>query len=152
MISNRSIPDVTVIPVLHYPDVIEAARWLCTTFGFRERLRIGDHRVQLLIGHSGALVVANGSSTGNGHSVMIRVEDVDAHLERATSHGARVAQPATTYPYGERQYSTYDPWGHAWTFTQSMEDVDPAAWGGELRATANHTGRRTVPSGALPSE
>jgi len=35
--------------VLTYPDVREAVAWLCSTFGFEERLRIGDaHRSQLV--------------------------------------------------------------------------------------------------------
>ena len=43
---NRSVPAVTVIPVLGYPDVDAAVAWLCDCFGFTERLRIGHHRVQ----------------------------------------------------------------------------------------------------------
>jgi len=45
MRSNRSIPSSTIMPVLGYPDVRQAAAWLCRTFGFTERLRIADHRV-----------------------------------------------------------------------------------------------------------
>jgi uncharacterized glyoxalase superfamily protein PhnB len=44
--TNRSIPSATVIPVLAYADAREAAQWLCRSFGFAERLRIGNHRVQ----------------------------------------------------------------------------------------------------------
>jgi hypothetical protein len=40
MIENRSSPAALVIPVLSYEDVDEASRWLCETFGFRERLRV----------------------------------------------------------------------------------------------------------------
>ena len=47
-VSNRSVPSADVIPVLAYPDVPVAAEWLCRAFGFRERLRIGDHRAQLV--------------------------------------------------------------------------------------------------------
>jgi uncharacterized glyoxalase superfamily protein PhnB len=36
------------------------------------------------------------------------------------------------YPYGERQYSAVDVGGHHWTFSESIADVDPADWGGEL--------------------
>jgi len=50
MLSNRSIPRATVIPVLAYPDVTKAAAWLCDAFGFNVRLRIGNHRVQLNVG------------------------------------------------------------------------------------------------------
>jgi hypothetical protein len=39
---NRSMPPGVIIPVLGYPDVHEAAGWLCRSFGFVERLRIGD--------------------------------------------------------------------------------------------------------------
>src|ERR1035438_4770242 len=56
MISNRSIPRATVIPVLAYPDVNQAAAWLCDAFGFSVRLRIGNHRVQLNVG-DGAVIV-----------------------------------------------------------------------------------------------
>ena len=31
--ANRSLPETTVIPVLAYPDVIDAAEWLCSAFG-----------------------------------------------------------------------------------------------------------------------
>jgi uncharacterized glyoxalase superfamily protein PhnB len=56
---NRSIPPATVIPVLIYPDVREAVAWLCSAFGFVERLRIGeDHRSQLSVG-DGAVIVGD---------------------------------------------------------------------------------------------
>jgi len=136
MLANRSIPDVTVIPVLAYADVAEAAAWLCRAFGFAERLRIGDHRVQLTLG-AGAVVArdggsASGDAAGADHSVMVRVEDVDAHHARAVAAGVRILQPPTDHPFGERQYSALDVGGHAWTFTQSIADVDPADWGGVL--------------------
>ncbi|HSU16123.1 VOC family protein [Longimicrobium sp.] len=139
MLDNRSIPAVTVIPVLVYPDVAAAVAWLCAAFGFTEHLRIFDHRAQLVVG-GGAVVVAQGDfdppagDRPGGHSVMVRVEDVDAHCARATRHGARITQPPTTHPFGERQYGAIDFAGHAWTFTQSVADVDPADWGGVLVA------------------
>jgi uncharacterized glyoxalase superfamily protein PhnB len=134
MIPNRSIPDVTVIPVLAYPDVAEAVDWLSEAFGFAERLRIADHRAQLTVG-DGAMVVSQGPAVGPGHSVMVRVEDAHAHCERAARAGAHIASPPTDYPYGERQYTAIDPAGHVWTFTQSIADVDPAEWGGQLNGT-----------------
>jgi hypothetical protein len=39
---NRSVPPVTVVPVLSYPDVRAAVAWLGAAFGFVERTRIGD--------------------------------------------------------------------------------------------------------------
>ena len=77
------------MPVLAYPDVAEATRWLCDAFGLRLRLRIGGHRAQLLYG-DGAVVATQGDEPGGGHSLLVRVEDADAHHDRAVAHGARV--------------------------------------------------------------
>jgi uncharacterized glyoxalase superfamily protein PhnB len=132
VIANRSMPPAAVVPVLGYTDVSEAARWLCDAFGFRVRLRIADHRVQLVF-EDGAVVVTDGGGDRDGaDSVMVRVEDVDAHHERAAAAGARIVSPPTDYLYGERQYTAEDLGGHRWTFSQSIADVDPAEWGGEL--------------------
>jgi uncharacterized glyoxalase superfamily protein PhnB len=135
MLSNRSIPRATVIPVLAYPDVNQAAAWLCSAFGFTVRLRIGNHRVQLNAG-DGAVIVREMRSNeidavmGMGHSVVVRVVDVDAHCSRARDHGARITQDPATHPYGERQYNADDFAGHSWTFSQSVVDVHPRDWGG----------------------
>lgn len=135
MLSNRSIPAAIVIPVLAYPDVNEAAAWLCDVFGFSVRLRIGSHRVQLNVGE-GAVIVREmrpneaKERLGEGQSVTIRVEDTDAHCKRARLHGARITQDPITHAYGERQYNAVDYAGHSWTFSQSVADVHPEEWGG----------------------
>lgn len=139
MLANRSMPRCTVIPELAYPDVGQAADWLCDAFGFAVRLRIGNHRAQLTIG-DGAIVVTEsrrpgGDATadaGMGHAVMVRVEDVERHHDRARDRGAKVVRPPADYPYGERQYTVQDPGGHFWTFSQSIADVAPEQWGGML--------------------
>ncbi len=139
MKSNRSIPEATVIPVLIYPDVRAAVAWLTDAFGFSERLRIGEaHRSQLRVG-SGAVIVADvrgdrrpphpGEIT---HSVTVRVEDARAHCERARARGARILMEPTGFEYGERQYTAQDPFGHQWTFSETLADVAPETWGGEL--------------------
>ena len=135
MRANRSIPDATVIPVLAYRDVRAAVEWLTRAFGFRERLTIGTHRAQLLF-ESGAIVAHEGGpddvKPGHAHSILVRVRDVDAHCAHARQHGAAIVREPVTYPYGERQYTAVDIGGHVWTFSESVEDVDPAAWGGVL--------------------
>ena len=136
---NRSIPSAVVVPVLIYPDVREAVAWLSSAFGFRERLRIGeDHRSQLSFGE-GAVIVGDvhndrrpprpGEVT---HSVLVRVDDVDAHFARATAHGARILMEPTDFEYGERQYAAEDLAGHQWTFSETLDDVAPDEWGGSL--------------------
>ena len=135
MLSNRSIPRATVIPVLAYPDVNQAAAWLCDAFGFSVRLRIGNHRVQLNV-CDGAVIVREmrpnevNAPLGVGHSVTVRIEGVDAHCNRAKEHGARITQEPVTHPYGERQYNADDLAGHSWTFSESMADMHPEDWGG----------------------
>lgn len=138
---NRAAPDTAVIPVLYYPDVRAAVEWLTTALPFIERLRIGDHRCQLL--HSGgAIVVAQPGWHANAapstlqspaaHSVMLRVTGVDVLFERARAAGARVLAEPEDHMYGERQCSFLDPWGHPWTLSETVFDSDPAGWGGEL--------------------
>jgi uncharacterized glyoxalase superfamily protein PhnB len=127
MRANRSVPASSVVPLLTYPDVPAASDWLCEAFGFRERLRIGDHRVQLVYGN-GAVILTEGQDAPS--AVQVRVEDAAAHHRRALSHGARIANEPADYPYGERQYTAVDPGGHRWTFSESIADVDPVSWGG----------------------
>ena len=135
---NRSAPSSAVIPVLVYPDVREAVAWLERAFGCVERVQIGDdHRSQLNLG-GGDLIVADVSGdrraplpdAGASHSVMVRVDDADAHCERARDAGATIVMEPTDFMYGERQYTALDPAGHRWTFTQTLRDVAPEEWGG----------------------
>ena len=132
MTRNRSMPSAVIIPELPYPDVAEAVDWLCRTFGFKERLRIGNHRAQLSFGE-GSLVVTQRSTDSNASfSVMVRVHDIDSHYEHVKESGAQIISVPTDYPYGERQYTVQDPGGHRWTFSQTIVDIDPKTWGGIL--------------------
>lgn len=117
--------------MLAYPNLGEAINWLCEAFGFTLRLRIADHRAQLNAGDGAVVLTQESAAHGNNsHSLLIRVENVDLHHQRATRYGARVMLCPADCPYGERQYSVEDIAGHRWTFSQSIADVDPAEWGG----------------------
>ena len=134
---NRSIPSAQVIPVLIYPDVREAVDWLTNVFGFEERVQIGEsHRSQLSFG-DGALII--GDVRGDrrppregeeNHSVVVRVEDANAHCERARAAGAKILMEPTDFEYGERQYHAEDFAGHRWTFSETLKDTAPEEWGG----------------------
>jgi uncharacterized glyoxalase superfamily protein PhnB len=133
VISNRSVPTASVIPELPYADVAEASGWLCAAFGFAERLRIGSHRIQLVYGDGAVIAIERAhASDGSRSSLLVRIEDADAHHEQSSAHGALIVNPPADYPYGERQYTAEDPGGHHWTFSESIADVDPASWGGTL--------------------
>ena len=153
MVVNRSAPPGPVAPHLIYEDPAAAIAWLCRAFGFRERYRYGrDGGVEgaLLAVGDGAVMIAS-PRVGYGaakrftrrpprpeegsHSIGVRVEDVDGHYERAKASGARILLAPETYPFGERQYTAQDCGGHLWTFSESVEDVAPEAWGAFPAAT-----------------
>ena len=125
------MPPCTVIPELVYADVGAAIAWLCDAFGFRERWRAGDHRAQLSF--AGGTVVLMESRTASAlpgpQSLIVRVDDADAHHDRARRRGAAIVQAPEDFPYGERQYCAEDLGGHRWTFSQSIADLAPEAWG-----------------------
>jgi uncharacterized glyoxalase superfamily protein PhnB len=145
MLVNRTTGAASVVPELVYADVAQAVEWLCDTFGFTELWRAGGHRARLAFGN-GVLIVADSapefgraapdSNGPRSSSVMVKVDDVDAHHEHARGRGARILTPPTDYPYGERQYSAADLAGHHWTFTQAIADLAPEDWGGTSAPTS----------------
>lgn len=140
MVSNRSAPTATVVPVLIYEDVGEAINWLCRAFGFTERLRHAGRdgtvsHAQLAIAE-GAIMLGRQGDTFRpprpgevSQYVLIHVDDVDRHFEHAKQFGARIVKPLTNMPFGERLYTAEDHAGHRWTFSQHVADVAPEAWG-----------------------
>lgn len=137
MRSNRSIPPVTVIPVLFYPDVRAAVAWLGDAFGFVEHTRIGEsHRAQLGVGEDGAVIVAEAHGEQQppqpgvvSQVLKVRVDDVQAAFERACASGARALETPTDRPYGERECTVEDLAGHRWQLTETVADVAPEEYG-----------------------
>lgn len=139
MLISRTTGSASVVPELVYADVEDAVDWLCDVFGFTEIWRAGGHRARLAFGN-GVLIVADQDAdygravpepgTARSHSVMVKVDDVDAHHDRARGRGAQILSAPVDYPYGERQYSAVDLAGHCWTFTQAIADLAPEDWGG----------------------
>lgn len=135
MLANRSMPTQVLIPVLAYEDVGEAVDALSRAFGFVERWRVGSHRAQLAVGTGAAVAIVQGTRPdGDADHVMVRVEDVDTHAERARGAGAEILAEPADMPYGERQYTARDPAGRLWVFSQSVADVAPEDWGGTSAA------------------
>jgi uncharacterized glyoxalase superfamily protein PhnB len=128
----------------------EAIDWLCGAFGFVERLRYGPDGdpagAQLSVGEGSVFLTSprvgqspEWADTAElrpprknevTHSVAVHVGDVDRHYEQARRFGARILGPPETHSFGERQYTAEDLCGHRWTFSQSVADVAPEAWGG----------------------
>jgi DNA-binding transcriptional MerR regulator/uncharacterized glyoxalase superfamily protein PhnB len=63
-----------------------------------------------------------GAVTG---SVVVMVDDVDAHFRHASRHGARIDYEPVDQPYGYREYSARDPEGGLWSFMKPL-DTDSA--------------------------
>src|SRR5437867_11084968 len=81
---NRSAPPSGVIPVLYYPDVRGAVDWLTTALPFTQRLRIGDHRCQLVHGN-GALVVTTPGGHANAAPSTLQSAGAHSAMLRATA-------------------------------------------------------------------
>ena len=140
MVFNQSAPGATVVPILVYDDVEQALDWLCSTFGFTERLRAGPRdgivsHAQLAIAEGAVMLGREGGefrpprSNEVSQYVLVHVQDVNEHFRHAQQCAAQILKPPTDMPFGERQYTVQDPWGHRWTFSQSIADVAPEIWG-----------------------
>ena len=66
---------------------------------------------------------------------MVGVIGIDSHVEQAMRAGAIVHTPPTTHQYGERQYTVEDIAGHLRLFSESVANVHPQEWGGEMMST-----------------
>jgi len=122
---NRSVPRGTIVPEVPVRDVEGMTDWLSTAFGFTLRVGMGAHRAQLNAG-DGAVVLTDSKR----HGILVRVANVDAMHARAVAHGATIVRAPADYPYGERQFTCEDPNGQHWTFSQTIADAAPEAWGG----------------------
>ena len=60
-------------------------------------------------------------------SLMLYVDDADAHCAQARSKGARIVDEPALHDYGtdywaDRSYAALDPEGHVWWMTQRIRD------------------------------
>lgn len=149
MLVSRTTGSASIVPELVYADVEAAIDWLCDAFGFTELWRAGGHRARLAFGN-GVVIVADHDphygravpkpSNVRSFAVMVKVDDVDAHHDRARAHGAQILSPPADHPYGERQYSAADLGGHQWIFTQAIADLAPEDWGGTSKTPLSDGG------------
>jgi uncharacterized glyoxalase superfamily protein PhnB len=132
-----------MIPMLTYEDVGAAADWLSTAFGFKpsgEQYRDEEGRVthaELAYG-DGEVMLGFASPeyrSPRRHAqeceqaakwldnpyvvdgVLVQVDDLDAHLERARTAGAEILRGPDDQPFG-RLYTAADVEGHRWMFIQ----------------------------------
>jgi hypothetical protein len=142
MIVNRSAPPGPIVPRLIYEDVAKAIEWLHGAFGLTERLRTPPepdgaiHHAQLSVGAGSVILTGQPVERPNRYTqaLIVRVENIDDHYERAKRFGARILTPPHDCAFGERQYAAEDFAGNRWAFTQSVADVQPEKWGASVAA------------------
>ena len=162
MITNRSAPAPSIMPVLVYRNVADAIDWLSKAFGLQEyyrhterdgfvsnaQMRHGD--AWILLGGSRKEYQARHPERRAAQSVMIFVEDAEAHYRRAKAAGVTILVELVDTRFGERQYKAEDPEGHQWWFSQHLADVAPDAWGATVATAAATTAATTTAAGAKP--
>ncbi len=126
-----------IVPALSYDDAPAMIEFLCRAFGFEERFRLDmpdgsvGHASLVYDGEEVTLATAypEGGLGGPGRlphlhaSVMVYVDDVDAHHARAAAEGANIMQEPEDQFYGDRTYRAVDPEGGNWWFHQEIAVV-----------------------------
>ena len=134
---------------IYYQDPARAIDWLCRAFGFEIRLKIegdGGSIVHSELEYGEGLIMVGGEggwtsnperrfaksprSVGdaNTQSLMVYVDDVEAHCARARAEGATIVTELAVSDYGpdywsDRGYSCEDLEGHTWYFAQRLRSA-----------------------------
>ncbi|TMC51578.1 MAG: aminotransferase [Chloroflexi bacterium] len=132
----------SVIPMIAYENGPAAMDWLARAFGFRERARMVGEGGRLSHGEmaagDGMIMLATPSPHYQGpkhhrgecdaakqwsevpyiiDGVLVYVDDIDAHFERASANGATILSQLEQGQEGKR-YRAEDIEGHRWMFIQ----------------------------------
>jgi len=134
-----------IVPALSYDDAPAMIEFLCRAFGFEERFRLdmpdGSIGHASLLSDEDEVTLASaypegglGGPSGLPHlhaSVMVYVDDVDAHYARAVAAAAKILQEPEDQFFGDRTYRAEDPEGGRWWFHQELQKFT----GEEVQAT-----------------
>lgn len=119
-----------IVPILTYQDIAAAHDFLVRAFGFASggvdrnaeghavhgEVRAGDAAIWLhRVSEEHQLTSPKASDVANS-GLVVYVDNVDAHYERARAAGARIDSQPVDQPYGQREYGARDPEGHRWYF------------------------------------
>jgi uncharacterized glyoxalase superfamily protein PhnB len=136
----KNPPDRTqrIIPYLAYDDVATSVEFLATAFGLETRLvhRDKDGVIRHAEAGLGDAVVMMGPAspqwgTASPHalpalhcSILVYVDDVNAHFRHARAAGATIDSEPEDKPYGDRMYGARDREGNQWWFATHVRDVN----------------------------
>ncbi len=138
---DSSMPGV--VPMLSYMDGPGAMDWLAQAFGFEERERWLNDRGELTHGEmstgGGLIMLATPTSDYESprrhralcaaaaewaespwviDGVLVYVEDITSHFDRARASGATPLSDVESGPDGSRLYRVEDVEGHRWMFME----------------------------------
>lgn len=135
---------------LAYRDEQAALDHLVRVFGFEEvreaRTDLGGHVLAFLRMGDGLFMIGREDSEvhrihspaalgGSTVQMQVRVNNIDAHYQRAVAEGAEITMPLEDAFYGERRYEASDPEGHRWHFSEPFTQI--RARGGDAPAFAD---------------
>lgn len=133
---------------LFYADASAAIDWLCEAYGFELRLKVEGEQGRVEhseLTYGEALIMVSQESPQadrvwkrrlrsprsvgglSTQSIMLFVDDADAHCAHARAHGAQIVDEPATHDYGadywaDRSYGAVDPEGHVWWFTHRVRN------------------------------
>jgi uncharacterized glyoxalase superfamily protein PhnB len=124
-----------LIPILVCEDIQAEHDFLVEAFGFTSggihrdgedkavhaEVRAGDVVIWLHRVAAELKLVSPRSLTASSSGLVVYVEDVDAHCERARSRGASLESEPKNMPYGQREYGARDSEGHRWWFAMPLK-------------------------------
>ena len=136
----------SVIPMISYENGIAALEWLSSAFGFRETARMTTPDGRLSHGEmkagNGLIMLASPTPDYQGpkkhretceqarkwsavpwiiDGVLVYVDDLDAHFNRAKAAGATILSDIEEGPPG-RRYRAEDLEGHRWFFFDTRDE------------------------------
>ena len=123
-----------VIPVLVYEDIAAGHDFLVEAYGFTSggihrnaegkpvhaEVRAGDLVIWLHRVAADLNLASPRSMPAASSGLVVRVEDVDTHCERARARGAQLESEPQDMPYGQREYGARDVEGHRWWFATPL--------------------------------
>ena len=122
--------DQPIIALRVYENIEAAQRFLVEAFGFKPGVLERDHTgraVHAEVSTRGSVIWLHRVDPEHGLTsarslmaqpggLVVFVDDVDAHYQRARQAGAAVDSPPADQPYGQREYSVRDLEGNFWYF------------------------------------
>jgi len=88
-------------------------------------IKIGDSRVMLADEYPDIDFIGPAARGGSSVLMHLYVDDVDATFQQAIDAGAKETRPVKNEFYGDRSGTLEDPFGHKWSISTHVEDVDP---------------------------